>query len=77
MISGTSSPASAIKTWLSVKGEGFYHNLTNLTALQDQQLAGLIMGMPGGAVFTLLTSGYFAAGLRALERRSGERANIP
>jgi putative membrane protein len=44
-----------------------------LTALHDQQLAGLIMWMPGGAVFTLLTIGYFAAWLRALERRSEKR----
>jgi putative membrane protein len=41
-----------------------------LTPLQDQQLAGLIMWMPGGAVFTLLTIGYFAAWLHALEKRS-------
>ena len=44
-----------------------------LSALQDQQLAGLIMWMPGGAVFTLLTIGYFAAWLRALEKRSEKR----
>ena len=43
-----------------------------LTALQDQQLAGLVMWVPGGAVFTLLTIGYFAAWLRVLERRSGQ-----
>ncbi len=41
-----------------------------LTPLQDQQLAGLIMWLPGGAVFTLLTIAYFAAWLRALEQRS-------
>jgi putative membrane protein len=41
-----------------------------LTPLQDQQLAGLIMWIPGGAIFTLLTIGYFAAWLRALEQRS-------
>jgi len=40
------------------------------TPLQDQQLAGLIMWIPGGFVFTLLTIGFFAAWLRALERRS-------
>jgi putative membrane protein len=39
-----------------------------LSPLQDQQLAGLIMWMPGGAVFTLLTIGYFAAWLRAMEK---------
>ncbi len=41
-----------------------------LTPLEDQQLAGLIMWIPGGIVFTLLTIGYFAAWFRALERRS-------
>jgi putative membrane protein len=41
-----------------------------LTPLQDQQLAGLIMWMPGGIVFTLMTIAYFAAWLQALERRS-------
>lgn len=41
-----------------------------LTPLQDQQLAGLIMWIPGGIVFTLLTIGYFAAWMRALEQRS-------
>jgi putative membrane protein len=41
-----------------------------LTPLQDQQLAGLIMWILGGTVFTLLTIGYFAAWLHALEQRS-------
>ena len=41
-----------------------------LTPLQDQQIAGLIMWVPGGAVFTLLTIAYFAAWLRALEEHS-------
>jgi putative membrane protein len=41
-----------------------------LTPLQDQQFAGLIMWIFGGTVFTLLTIGYFAAWLRALEQRS-------
>jgi putative membrane protein len=41
-----------------------------LTPLQDQQLAGLIMWLPAGFVFTVLTIGYFAAWLRALEQRS-------
>jgi putative membrane protein len=40
-----------------------------LSPLQDQQLAGLIMWMPGGAVFTLLTIGHFASWLRAMEKR--------
>jgi len=41
-----------------------------LTPLQDQQFAGLVMWIFGGTVFTLLTIGYFAAWLHALERRS-------
>jgi putative membrane protein len=41
-----------------------------LTPLQDRQIAGLIMWVPGGAVFTLLTIAYFAAWLRALEKHS-------
>jgi putative membrane protein len=41
-----------------------------LTTLQDQQLAGLIMWIFAGTVFTLLTIGHFAAWLRALEQRS-------
>lgn len=44
-----------------------------LTPMQDQQLAGLIMWIPGGTVFTLLTIGYFAAWLRVLEQRSMRR----
>jgi putative membrane protein len=47
-----------------------------LTAVQDQQLAGLIMWIPGGAVFTLLAIGYFAAWLRALELRSTEHRSL-
>jgi putative membrane protein len=45
-------------------------NPWNLTPLEDQQLAGLIMWIPAGAVFSLLTIGFFAAWLRAMERRS-------
>lgn len=41
-----------------------------LTPLEDQQLAGLIMWIPGGTVYTALAIGYFAAWLRALDRRS-------
>jgi putative membrane protein len=47
----------------------YYTALTaswGLTPLQDQQLAGLIMWLPGSAVFTLLTIGYFAIGLKRL-----------
>ncbi|MGE5251369.1 MAG: cytochrome c oxidase assembly protein [Bacteroidota bacterium] len=47
-----------------------------LSPLQDQQLAGLLMWIPGGTVFSLLTIGYFAAWLRALEQRSAGVARL-
>jgi putative membrane protein len=40
-----------------------------LSALEDQQLAGLIMWVPAGAVFILLGLGLFAAWLGEAERR--------
>jgi putative membrane protein len=62
----------ALMTFTSEAWYPYYAaSVTNwgLSALEDQQLAGLIMWMPGGAVFSLLTIGYFAAWLRALEKR--------
>ncbi|MCC7450999.1 MAG: cytochrome c oxidase assembly protein [Anaerolineae bacterium] len=44
-----------------------------LSPLQDQQLAGLIMWLPGGALFTLLTVLYFGAWLNVLEQRTAAR----
>ncbi len=46
-----------------------------LTPLEDQQLAGLIMWMPGGFILTGLTIAYFAAWLRALEKHTELRRN--
>jgi putative membrane protein len=63
----------ALMTFTSQPWYPYYAPLVTpwgLTPLQDQQLAGLIMWLPGGAVFTLLTIGYFAAWFRALEQRS-------
>jgi putative membrane protein len=68
-----SSILGALMTFSSEPWYPFYkHQMMpwGLTPLQDQQIAGLIMWMPGGFVFTLLTIGYFAAWLRALEQRS-------
>ncbi|MFT3894672.1 MAG: cytochrome c oxidase assembly protein [Anaerolineales bacterium] len=50
-------------------------SLWKITLLQDQQLAGLIMWIPGGTVFTLLTIGYFAAWLDVLEKHEVLPAN--
>ena len=63
----------ALMTFTSQPWYPYYATFTNpwgLTPLEDQQLAGLMMWIPAGTVFTLLTIGYFAAWLRALERRS-------
>jgi putative membrane protein len=63
----------ALMTFTEQPWYPYYATVANpfgLMPLQDQQLAGLIMWIPGGTVFTLLTIGYFAAWLRALERHS-------
>lgn len=68
-----SSVLGALMTFTSLPWYPYYAARTpawGLTPLQDQQLAGLIMWIPGGIVFTLLTIGYFAAWLRAMEQRS-------
>jgi putative membrane protein len=41
----------------------------NLTALEDQQLGGVIMWVPAGTIYVLAGLGFFAAWLRASERR--------
>ena len=41
-----------------------------LTALEDQQVAGLVMWVPGGIVFTLVGLALFAAWLGEAERRA-------
>jgi putative membrane protein len=71
-----SSILGALMTFTSEPWYPYYADSVaqwGFTPLQDQQLAGLIMWMPGGFVFTLLTIGYFAAWLRALEQRSSSR----
>ena len=63
----------ALMTFSSRPWYSYYTTLVTswgITPLQDQQLAGLIMWIPGGTIFTLLNIGYFAAWLRALEERS-------
>lgn len=40
-----------------------------LAALDDQQIAGLLMWVPGGVVFTLVGLALFAAWLGEAERR--------
>ncbi len=68
-----SAVLGALMTFTSQPWYPYYTALVEpwgLTPLQDQQLAGLFMWIPGGIIFTLLTIGYFAAWLQALEQRS-------
>ncbi len=63
----------ALMTFTTRPWYPYYATLTpawGLTPLQDQQLAGLIMWAPVGALFTILTIAYFAAWLRSLEQRA-------
>ena len=74
-----SSIFGALMTFGDQPWYAFYQALTptwGLSPLQDQQLAGLIMWLPGGAVFTLLTIYSFAAWLRAQEG-SGAAHRLP
>ena len=58
----------------------FYADRTpawNLTPLQDQQLAGLIMWMPGCLVYAVAAAGLFAAWIGGLDRRSSRPPRTP
>lgn len=46
-----------------------------LTALEDQQLAGLLMWVPGNVVYLVAALGLTLAWLRAAEQRAGERGS--
>jgi ubiquinol-cytochrome c reductase cytochrome c subunit len=52
-----------------------------LSALEDQQLAGLIMWIPGGVVYLVAAAGLFLSWFRRLDRREGptrtSRAVVP
>ena len=47
-----------------------------LTAIEDQQVAGLIMWVPGGVVFTIMALALFAAWLGEAERRVQEGIRV-
>jgi putative membrane protein len=46
-----------------------------LSSLQDQQLAGIMMWLPGGTVFMLLSVLYFGAWIRAVEGHMRSKAH--
>ncbi len=54
-------------------GYAFSPNLWGLSPLQDQQLGGLIMWLPGGLVFTSLMVIYAGAFIKALEKQVHRR----
>jgi putative membrane protein len=58
-----SGALGALLTFSSQPWYSNYGNVPGLTALSDQQLAGLIMWLPGGVFFVLLASVYFIAWL--------------
>ncbi len=66
------SALGALLTFSSASIYPFYSGFTNLwklSPLGDQQLAGMIMWLPIGAVFTFLTLYYFGAGLKEIDKR--------
>lgn len=77
-----STVLGALMTFGSAPWYPYYATLVTrwgMTPLQDQQLAGLLMWMPGGFLYSLLTIAYFAAWLGVLQRRSGpvgQRAHV-
>ena len=65
------SVLGALLTFSASSWYSFYSGLDlwGLKPLADQQLAGLIMWIPGGLLFGFLMTVYFGAWLRAIERR--------
>jgi putative membrane protein len=71
-----SSALGALLTFSSQPWYASYRNAPDLLGvgrLGDQQLAGLIMWLPGGILYVLLAAGYFAVWLNAIERTMPSR----
>jgi putative membrane protein len=60
--------------WYSVYAAADAVRSWGVSPIQDQQIAGLIMWIPGGAVFTLLAIITFGVWLAALDKRDGHQA---
>jgi putative membrane protein len=75
-------PAGLLGALLTFAGRPLYAGQSagapawGLTALGDQQLAGLLMWMPGGLVYLAAAAMFFVAWLRQEERRALRRAAI-
>jgi putative membrane protein len=69
--------SSALGALLALSGTPWYAAYTQtaaawgLTPLEDQQLAGLIMWIPGGGVYLVVMLALLAAWLCTAERRAG------
>jgi cytochrome c2 len=68
----TAVHTSALGALLTVAPRPWFaaHRSAGLGALEDQQLAGLVMWVPAGIVLTAFALGLLAAWLRAADRRS-------
>ena len=64
---------TATETWVYTASTAAW----GLSPLQDQQLAGLIMWIPAGAVYLIAAGILFTAWLRAAERRAQRAQRYP
>jgi putative membrane protein len=69
----------ALMTFSEQPWYAFYQDtvaLWGLTPIQDQQLAGVIMWVPGGVVFMLLAIVYFGRVMNAFEQRTPSKSGL-
>jgi putative membrane protein len=67
------SGLGALLTFSSANWYSYYSSFTNpwgLSPLADQQLAGMLMWLPIGALFTFLALYYFGSWLKEIEKRT-------
>lgn len=75
-------PSGLLGALLTFAGRPLYStqsagaSLWGLTPLEDQQLAGLIMWMPGGLIYLGAAAGFFLAWLRSEEERGLRKATL-
>ncbi len=72
------SALGALLTFSSVNWYTLYSlpDPWHLSPLADQQVAGMIMWLPGGILFAILMEVYFGAWLRAIEKRVAARSGF-
>jgi putative membrane protein len=65
----------APRAWYSMHEAGV--SAWGMTPLEDQQIAGLIMWVPGGSIYLACALGLFAAWLKESDRRPDQAAHTP